>query len=64
MKNIFDNAISSELFFVYALIALVIILIIVIVVLDKKESKKNSNCYSSYIVTSGISFFNTKKNSI
>lgn len=40
MKNIFDNAISSELFFVYALIALVIILIIVIVVLDKKESKK------------------------
>ena len=40
MKNIFDNAISSELFFVYALIALVIILIIVIVVLDKKESNK------------------------
>lgn len=40
MKNLFDNAISSELFFVYALIALVIILIIVIVVLDKKESKK------------------------
>lgn len=40
MKNIFNNAISSELFFVYALIALVIILIIVIVVLDKKESKK------------------------
>lgn len=40
MKNIFDNAISSELFFVYALIALVIILIIVIVILDKRESKK------------------------
>lgn len=40
MKNIFNNTISSELFFVYALIALVIILIIVIIILDKKESKK------------------------
>lgn len=40
MKDIFNNAISSELFFVYALIALVIILIIVIIILDKKESKK------------------------
>lgn len=40
MKDIFNNAISSELFFVYALIALVIILIIVIIVLDKRESKK------------------------
>lgn len=40
MKDIFNNAISSELFFVYALIALVIILIIVIIILDKRESKK------------------------
>lgn len=40
MKDIFNNAISSELFFVYALIALVIILIAVIIIIDKKESKK------------------------
>ena len=40
MKNLFANAISNELIFVYGLIALVIILIIVIVIIDKRESKK------------------------
>lgn len=48
MKNLLNNAISNELFFVYGLIALVVILIIVIVLLDKKESKKrNQNLFDT-----------------
>ena len=40
MEKLLGSAISSELIFVYGLIALVIILIVVIIVIDRKESKK------------------------
>ena len=40
MKELLGNAISSELIFVYGLIALVILLIVVIVIIDRRERKK------------------------
>lgn len=45
MKSFFDNAINSELFFVYGLIFVVVFLIVVILVIDRKENKKKNKSF-------------------